>query len=244
MFDPKPQTTRQGAEARLVEAEELFTVFFEKHLFKMMRGVYEDAVEALSAPVITASASPSEPFKWSMVQRRWYATIREMADARTDLMTADVIELLEKSDLPVTMHSKVTEVLKQSVEEGWSEFKTKRELSSNLIVKRKKGEPVDSFANRVRGLARTSANLNLNVADMKWAVEMGFTHKVWTATLDDRTRDSHWAANGQNVALDGSFTVGGNLMAYPCDMRAPIGETINCRCVLVFSDSGPTLEGY
>lgn len=54
--------------------------------------------------------------------------------------------------------------------------------------------------------------------------------KVWIATLDGKTRPTHWAADGQRAPLAGTFTVGGEAMQFPGDPTASAAETINCRC--------------
>ncbi|MFI7430718.1 phage minor head protein [Micromonospora sp. NPDC049836] len=57
--------------------------------------------------------------------------------------------------------------------------------------------------------------------------------KVWVATHDERTRHDHRDADGQRVALDGVFMVGGAPMRYPGDPAAPPGQTVNCRCTMI-----------
>jgi hypothetical protein len=54
--------------------------------------------------------------------------------------------------------------------------------------------------------------------------------KVWIATGDNRTRDSHLEAHGQVVPVDQPFVVGGAEGMYPHDPTLPIGERANCRC--------------
>lgn len=54
--------------------------------------------------------------------------------------------------------------------------------------------------------------------------------KQWVAVLDERTRDTHWAASGQSVELAGNFLVGGVEMEFPGDPKAPAREVVNCRC--------------
>jgi uncharacterized protein with gpF-like domain len=57
--------------------------------------------------------------------------------------------------------------------------------------------------------------------------------KVWQATGDSRTRDSHAAMNGQTVKLRQAFTTPlGFQMMHPHDnsLGAPASETIQCRC--------------
>lgn len=57
--------------------------------------------------------------------------------------------------------------------------------------------------------------------------------RVWNATQDHRTRDSHFAMDGQTRGLYEAFrTPSGIEIMYPGDPDAPPEETINCRCVL------------
>lgn len=58
--------------------------------------------------------------------------------------------------------------------------------------------------------------------------------RVWSATLDKRTRDDHVAIDGQKVeGIDAPFVLpDGSRMLYPGDtsMGASASQTINCRC--------------
>jgi uncharacterized protein with gpF-like domain len=59
--------------------------------------------------------------------------------------------------------------------------------------------------------------------------------KVWNATGDNRTRDSHADMDGQEVPLDQPFvTPSGAQLMYPTDssLGALAEETIQCRCYL------------
>jgi len=72
------------------------------------------------------------------------------------------------------------------------------------------------------GMHETARSLNTNL----W--------KEWVAILDLRTRGTHVSADGQRVLIDNKFMVGGYLAQYPNDPNLPPGESINCRCVVVF----------
>lgn len=68
-------------------------------------------------------------------------------------------------------------------------------------------------------------------------------HKIWIATLDGKTRHTHWAADGQRVPLDGTFSIGRDQLRYPADPRGSDAETRNCRCrvgVLKATDDLPS----
>ncbi len=54
--------------------------------------------------------------------------------------------------------------------------------------------------------------------------------KGWIATLDGKTRPTHWAADGQRVPLAGKFKVGAAELEFPGDPTGPPEEIKNCRC--------------
>lgn len=68
--------------------------------------------------------------------------------------------------------------------------------------------------------------------------------KEWVATLDGRTRHSHGQADGQQVELDGKFTVGRAKMRYPGDVQNGTPEEIyNCRCTMVTVEPPEIMRG-
>jgi hypothetical protein len=56
--------------------------------------------------------------------------------------------------------------------------------------------------------------------------------KRWISVLDERTRDSHVAADGQEVPANDPFLVGSDKMMQPGDtsLGAGLDNVINCRC--------------
>ena len=53
--------------------------------------------------------------------------------------------------------------------------------------------------------------------------------KMWTATIDDRTRESHRHVHGEIRELDEEFSNG---LQYPADPDGDPSEVWNCRCYL------------
>lgn len=51
--------------------------------------------------------------------------------------------------------------------------------------------------------------------------------KVWRATRDNRTRDTHRVIGDESVGFDELFSNG---LLYPCDPNGPALEVVNCRC--------------
>lgn len=103
----------------------------------------------------------------------------------------------------------------------------------------------DQWMIRARRIARTETGRVINAADM---ATMRLTvdgdqdlDKVWVAGMDARTRDTHFAADGQRVPLNGKFMIGGHEADYPGDPSLPAHESINCRCTCVYLESGEPL---
>ena len=64
----------------------------------------------------------------------------------------------------------------------------------------------------------------------------GKLHRVWITRGDHRVRDSHRDLHGQSRAGTAPFKkFGSQVLAFPGDPRAPLDETIGCRCVLAYS---------
>jgi len=62
--------------------------------------------------------------------------------------------------------------------------------------------------------------------------------KRWIATLDERTRPDHQAADGQTVPKDEKFVVGGMEMKYPGDPAGGAANTVHCRCAMNYIFDG------
>ena len=62
--------------------------------------------------------------------------------------------------------------------------------------------------------------------------------KVWLATDDLRTRETHREADGQRVPVGGRFQVGTASLAFPGDPSGPANEVISCRCANLLMEVG------
>lgn len=97
------------------------------------------------------------------------------------------------------------------------------------------------LASRAETIARTESHRMLSQAREEAVQQMieqsgidpESVRRVWHATQDARTRDSHFAMDGQERRLHEPFrTPSGIAIQYPGDPNAPASEVINCRCVL------------
>jgi len=68
--------------------------------------------------------------------------------------------------------------------------------------------------------------------------------KTWWTVGDDKVREAHREADGQQQSIDDAFVVDGELMLNPGDtsLGASPGNTINCRCTAEYSFEGETLR--
>lgn len=125
-----------------------------------------------------------------------------------------------------------------------------RRLESELTTAILKGESIPNIAKRLKAvsegylgdtirIARTETTRVENSAKQAVGDEGKRLHfnmwKRWVATADDRTRDEHLDADGQEVPNDEPFDVGGELMMYPGDISlgASAWNVCNCRCTVV-----------
>ena len=94
-------------------------------------------------------------------------------------------------------------------------------------------------------LERTARTMSTTVHGRLARIEAELTGQDlrWVTMGDHRVRSSHRAAQGQTVAYDTWFQVGGIPMEYPGDPAAPDDEVINCRCAVSYTHlTLPTTE--
>lgn len=58
----------------------------------------------------------------------------------------------------------------------------------------------------------------------------GVIMRVWNTVGDDRVRDVHAEADGQETTVDGTFNVGGEQLQRPRDPAGSPWNILNCRC--------------
>lgn len=97
------------------------------------------------------------------------------------------------------------------------------------------GAPVEEVFAQARAIAQghvlpavtTGEQLAANVVA---ATIGGAVLKTWVTVGDDKVREAHMAAEGQEVLESEYFNVGGEDLYYPRDPGGSTGNVINCRC--------------
>jgi len=148
-------------------------------------------------------------------------------------------ELTFTDPITETTEETLSKMFNQAMAEGWSIPDMEKSLDTLFTQWAYGGvtDPQDRYfaeqrlpPYRTETVARTETMRASNAGGFQLYKDWGVQRKEWLATGDNRTRDSHRAANGQIVSIDEPFTVGGSPMMYPGDPGAPIAEFANCRC--------------
>lgn len=121
----------------------------------------------------------------------------------------------------------------------------KKRINSAVLQSIIQGEDVNKLGGRLKNVtdmckhsairnARTmitSAENGGRLDSYKAAGDMGIEmEKQWVATLDNRTRHTHAAQDGEQVKVDEEFSNG---LQYPADPDGDPSEVYNCRCTMV-----------
>lgn len=163
-------------------------------------------------------------------QRQWQANY---LDAVRNRMTST----------PDTVFRDIASAIREGTSKGESIPKLRARVHTLL-----RGNNLAMWRNRAVTIARTEAIGAFNGATLRAALTQATLlgqdiEKVWVATIDGRTRRSHFRADGQRRPLDGKFQVGRADLDHPGDPRGPAAEVINCRCTIIEVEAGDALPG-
>ena len=119
------------------------------------------------------------------------------------------------------------------------------ELRLSLAAGFEAGESIPNLAERIKhvmDIAKISRATMIARTEVVGASNQGaligysqsgvVDKKEWIAARDHRTRHLHLSTNGQIVDLNDNFTVGGEPMNAPGDIKASAKNRINCRCTI------------
>lgn len=161
------------------------------------------------------------------------AVARVDADRDLDQARRDYLEHVTIPDAPALMRDKVAAAVRDAKPKPGGDTPT-----IEVVITRQRqaaASVLSPGSAEVREVARWSG---YQAAGVQNAAVIAAAHrsedtdleKVWIATIDGKTRHTHFAADGQRAPLSGTFTVGNAALRFPGDPDGPPGEVLNCRC--------------
>lgn len=148
----------------------------------------------------------------------------------------------------VRVPDEVFNVMRRELDTGINAGESIPELAER-IDKELLSSGAERWQNRAITIARTEtlSAYNGGTEDAFSVFEEAFgieLEKVWLASMDHRTRDTHFEADGQRVPKDGVFVVGGFPGLYPGAPELPAHERINCLTGDSRITAGRFVKGY
>lgn len=201
------------------------------HVIDEGRTEYERALKAVSLGVI-------EHFGGALADR-----IPQRTDGkRFDIASPGVLKFLNEytGKQIADVHATTKKETRKIVATGLQENATIDDIARSLKGKYREwyGESGVSFdASRAYTIARTEVHSLAGFAQHEAAAQTGvLNYKEWVSSLDDRTRDSHVAMNGEVQPIDEAYSNG---LMQPGDPDGDPAEVIQCRCNEVYHTEKP-----
>jgi HK97 family phage portal protein len=224
-------TTKIAAESqslRILDSyNEKFQEVFEKHLRRSSsefgRGIIEGAKSAFNLQIEKKN------------ELQWLDWVRGYVKTRSARAVTDIQGTNEKQ-----VRKAIREALDESLEEGLSTPKIGQKIREKIS---------NVSASRATLIARTEVGMASNTSSLEAAKSLQIPNleKEWVSAQDERVRPgdfqggkldspNHIVMNGAKVGQNEKFVVPpGDEMDGPGDSSAPVGQLVNCRCVLVFA---------
>lgn len=146
--------------------------------------------------------------------------------------------LREVQNKLVRTPDEVFNLMRRQLDDGINDGESIPELAARIDQELLNGN-AERWTNRATVIARTETISAYNGATQdafEVFEEVGDVdlEKIWLASMDTRTRDTHFAADGQRVGMRAPFIVGGFSGMYPGDPLLPAEERIQCRCTALY----------
>lgn len=198
--------------AALITKDSLQELLEELYVVCGNQFALETYQELTSVKSMQTKASPTET-----VQNTWLGRLKQFISTEGANRLRSMVE---------TTRKQVRKVLNQVVEDGLG-------VAEGARVLRREIASISQA--RAVTITRTEILSASNLGSYEGARATGLDlEKGWLVSLDGRERDSHRAANGQYVPLNGLFTVGGYPARYPGDSSLPAKEVVRCRCTIIY----------
>lgn len=234
---------------QLVRRSDAFADLVTEQIRQIMLGLAADVDESFTTDDLGVISS----YWLDVASEKLAQVVQETYDeSASDVMRQVVQTLTERNpDVDVDAFRVADPVAEQYLQEAVNRLRgigneVWEHARSQLLDGFQLGESIDQLrdrlvkttelaAPRAEVIARTEVIGASNAGAFEQMRATGLTStKEWLATRGPRTRPSHARVNGTVLPLDEKFTVGGWPCDRPHDPSLPPGESINCRCTLIF----------
>lgn len=226
--------------------EEILADVASTQLARIVRGYRRGAEASASSAALVAAAGdlPAPPFEWRDLWNTaaWAAALEEaemfVVEYIIDEMEVEfgIQVVAEQPFVASQAAAHVSEIeawsdeLKSTVgrliDDGHRETLSVKQVADTLKEAGVRTQRQATLIARTEMVAASNAATHQGIRAIAEPGDM----KVWIATSDQRTRDSHRKADGQKVPVGQPFIVGGKEGEYPGDSQFPVGERAACRC--------------
>ena len=205
------------------------TLIHEKRMTDLLTRLYKDAFKMFGRRLLnsivkhqgeheTKKDVPETP-QFDLARQIWIRT-------QAALAVTQIAGTTEKQALEI-----IRRALDDSVEQGLSEIQTGRLIQSRI---NESGGQLSRLRGRM--ISRTESHASSNVSNQMAAQSTKLPlKKEWIASGGERTRETHFIANGQTVDIGQPFSVGADLLMQCGDPSGSPEEVINCRCAVGYS---------
>jgi hypothetical protein len=143
------------------------------------------------------------------------------------------IESLEKQAQRALQRTQV-----ESASLVFADLETLREAGVPLLQVKKELIAKYNDPKRVVRALNTELHEQAERVKLEQSKFMGYNFKVWNTKRDERVRVTtfHTAVANKKIPIEQDFRGGGFTAEYPGDVTLPVGERINCRCYITYTN--------
>ena len=244
---------------RLIDKKTIETILFdnaESIKDEVIKETAKEVAEKVTKETAKETAKAREKIKSTLKDKTLPEIVEEMQNSKINVSFALYDEPTIKRLIvnnPDVLPPPGKKVLK-AIAEGKAQLWDKQQLQSVATQSILQGESIDQIADRLatavgdsdmkaairnaRTMYTGAENAGRQAAAER-ATEKGINiTKVWVATLDMRTRHTHRLLDGQRKPIDKPFTVEGDEIMYPCDLKSKPALIWNCRCAYITQFKG------
>ncbi len=247
-----PSDNVKALHGQIIQSWSRFISRHSKRIFPTLQKPWRDTAEGLDSGIIAIEDNVSRYSRelnekirihYRRVTQSYFDLTLESLQIKsmTDLFTKDtegiydaVIDtwIIQQAAQQVTLINGTTrKILKKVIAKGIVDGLTNNEIAKNI-------RRLSSISNRNRALniARTETHTAYSKAvdETIRSTNRTMEEKDWSAVGDKRTRGIHLDANGQVVAMQDTFFVGGEPMRYPGDPNGSARNVVLCRCIALY----------